>query len=81
MTLRSICLFVRFSPFVTRVYNEAKDVDYLLIAKPVVQLTIRRSAASVPPLSGSRLLVVFNLDGDLRPSDAESLSETCEIEG
>ena len=56
-------------------------MDYLLIAKSVVQLTIRRSAASVPLLSGSRLLVVFNLGGDLRPLDAESLSETCEIEG
>ncbi len=57
-----------------------KDVDYLLIAKPVAQLTTRGSAATVQSLLlMCRLLVVLIEDGDPCPLDWEILSETCEI--
>lgn len=59
-----------------------KGVDYLPMAKPVVQLTTRGSAATVRFLTEwRRLLVVLCEGGDLCPTDEESLLEACEIEG
>ena len=43
------------------------------MAKPVVHLTTRRSAACVLLLCGGRSLVVFTLDGDLCPLDIGEL--------
>lgn len=59
-----------------------KGVDYLPMAKPVVQLTTRGSAATERFLiEWCRLLVVLCEGCDLCPQDGESQLEACEIEG
>ena len=57
-----------------------KGVDYLPMAKPIVQLTTRGSAVTVRLSSCScRSLVVLCEGRDLCPLDEESWLEACEI--
>ena len=75
MPVESDCVLRRRQPAMR------KGVDYLPMAKPVVQLTTRGSAATERfCLKRCRSLVVLCEDRDLCPSDGESWFEACEIE-
>ena len=69
------CQFVRLRSSVTVACDEVKDVDYLLMANPVVQLNhsgIRHDCAS---FQDSRSLVVLTEGRDPRPPDVESSAQ------